>query len=61
MHWRQGVSGRAECEAHPSLDHPSEPRPLAGDPGVAAKDGAPTFDGGSGFQKLRVGQTALLL
>ena len=40
---------------HPPLDHPSEPRPLAGDPGVAAKDGAPTFEGDQDFKKLRVG------
>jgi hypothetical protein len=44
---------------HPSLDHPSEPRPLAGDPGDAAKDGAPTFEGGSRFQKLCVGHPPL--
>ena len=37
---------------HPSHDHPSEPRPLAGDPGVAAKDGAPGICGGSRFQDL---------
>ena len=59
-----GAGGRRGPRAldwwtHPSLDYPSEPRPLAGDPGDAAKDGAPTFEGGSRFQKLCVGHPPL--